>query len=106
MKTLSEKHSNNVVSVNCFGEKERTVYNFNNGYGAVVVFNSTSIGVEAILIEFDNDCQTYEFIADIGGGCNLDNQEKLNNCLDGIAEKNGKQLQFGGFTIQELLQKQ
>ena len=106
MKTLSEKYIKNVVSVNCFGTKERTIYKFNNGYGAVVVFNSNSIGVEAILIEFDNDSQTHEFIADVNGGCRLDNQEKLNNCLDNIAEKNGKQLQFGGFTIQELLQKQ
>lgn len=105
MKTLSEKHSNNVVSVNCLGAKERAVYKFNNGYGAVVVFNNNSIGVEAILIEFDND-NTYEFIADIGGGCNLDNQEKLNDCLDGIAEKNGKRVRVNGFTIQELLQKQ
>lgn len=106
MKTLSEKYIKNLVSVNCLGAKERAVYQFNNGYGAVVVFNNNSIGVEAILIEFDNDCKTHEFIADVNGGCRLDNQEKLNNCLDGIAEKNGKQLQFGGFTIQELLQKQ
>ena len=106
MKTVSEKHIKNIVSVNCLGEKERTVYKFNNGYGAVVFFNNNSIGVEAILIDFDDDYKTHEFIADVNGGCRLDSQEKLNNCLDGIAEKNGKQLQFGGFTIQELLQKQ
>ena len=103
MKTLSEKYCKNVVSVNCLGTKERTVYKFNNGYGAVVVFNNSSIGVEAILIEFDDDYNTHKFIADVNGGCRLDNQEKLNNCLDSIAEKNGRQGHSGSFTIQELL---
>ena len=105
MKTLSEKYIKNVIKVDCLGAKERTVYKFNNGYGAAVFFNNNSIGVEAILIEFDDD-NTHKFIADVNGGCRLDNQEKLNNCLDRIVEKNGKQLQFGSFTIKELLQKQ